>query len=121
MRKLTGYSITFFSWVVKGVGLALLLLVVVIAVGEGPPNPFELSPRELVLFISLLITLIGIVLALLRQLIGGIAILVGMISFAGESQQWIFYAFILIGILNVLCWWLKKLRTKGCDYRKEAL
>ena len=97
-----------FCWFVKGIGLALLLLVLAIAIGEGPPNPFKLSPRELFLMICLLITLAGIVLALWRQGTGGVMMLAGMIPFAGETHQWLFYAFGLIGILNIFCWWLKR-------------
>lgn len=105
--RLGNYAITFFSWVVKAIGSVLLLLIVVIFIGEGPPNPLKLNPKELFLMVSLLITLAGIVLAFWRQLVGGVAILVGMIPFVGESQQWIFWAFVLIGVLNILCWWLK--------------
>ncbi len=110
--KLTSYVITIFSWSAKGAGLALLLLVVVIAIGEGPPNPFELTGRELFLFVCLLVTLVGTVLALWHQVIGGIAILAGMIPFISESGQWVFWVFALIGVLNVACWWLKKLQGK---------
>ena len=85
--KLTSYVITIFSWLVKAAGLALLLLVVVIAIGEGSPNPFELTGRELLLMICLLVTLAGTALALWRQMIGGIAMLAGMIPFIGESRQ----------------------------------
>jgi hypothetical protein len=97
-----------FCWVVKGAGLALLLLVLAIAIGEGPPNPFKLSPRELFLMICLLTTLAGIVLALWRQGVGGVMMLAGMVPFAGETHQWLLYAFGLIGILNIICWRLRK-------------
>jgi hypothetical protein len=101
-------GIKIFCWLVKGVGLVLLLLVLAIAIGEGPPNPFKLSPRELFLMICLLITLAGIALAQWRQGIGGVIMLAGMIPFAGETHQWLFYTFALIGVLNILCWRLRK-------------
>ena len=116
--KLTNYVITLFSWLVKAAGLALLLLVVVIAIGEGPPNPFKLTGRELFLFVCLLVTLAGTILALWHQMIGGIAVLAGMIPFIGESSQWVFRAFALIGVLNILCWWLKKLQEKRTELKK---
>ncbi len=97
------------DWVVKGAGLALLGLVLVIFIGEGPPNPFELSHRELFLMISFLVTLIGTVLALWQQFVGGIAIVAGMIPFIGESRQWVFWAFFAIGIGNILCWQLRRI------------
>jgi hypothetical protein len=97
------------NWLVKAAGLALLGLVLVIAIGEGPPNPFELSGRELFLMISLLVTLTGTVLALWRQLIGGILITAGMIPFIAESHQWVFWAFFAVGIGNIVCRWLGRL------------
>lgn len=89
--------------------MALLGLVLVIFIGEGPPNLFELSHRELFLMISFLVTLIGTVLALWQQFVGGIAIVAGMIPFIGESRQWVFQAFLLVSIGNVLCWWLRRI------------
>ena len=107
------YGIRIFSWLVKAAGVALLGLVLVIAIGEGPPNPFELSSRELLLMVSLLVTLAGTVLALWRQLIGGIVITAGMIPFIAESRQWVFWAFFVVGIGNIVCWWLKKITRTG--------
>jgi len=107
-RKFKAYFAGGLSWAVKAVGLALLALVLVIAIGEGPPNPFELSGRELFLMISLLVTLTGTVLALWRQLVGGILILGGQIPFMDHWGQWVFAAFVIVGILNIVCWWLKK-------------
>jgi len=108
--KFLKISVTVVSWLVKGAGLALLGLVLVIAIGEGPPNPFELSGRELFLMISLLVTLAGTVLALWRQLIGGIVITAGMIPFIAESHKWVFWAFFVVGIGNIVCWWLRKIK-----------
>ena len=116
--ELTSYAIMIFRWLVKAAGLALLLLVVVIAIGEGPPNPFELTGRELFLFVCLLVTLAGTVLVLWHQMIGGIAMLAGMIPFIGESRQWVFWAFALIGVLNIFCWWLKRLQGKKTEPKK---
>lgn len=113
VERLGKVAVSIFCWLVKGIGIALLLLVLTIAVGEGPPNPFKLAPRELVLMISFLITLAGTGLALWNQLIGGIAILAGMVVFIGESTQWVFGAFAIIGALNILCWFMKRLQSKG--------
>jgi len=62
--------------------------------------------------ICLLVTLAGTILALWHQMIGGIAMLAGMVPFIGKSRQWVFWAFALIGVLNILCWWLKRLQGK---------
>lgn len=113
VERIGKVAVSIFCWLVKGIGIALLLLVLTIAVGEGPPNPFKLAPRELVLMISFLITLAGTGLALWNQLIGGIAMLAGMAVFIGESAQWVFWAFAIIGALNILCWFMKRLQSKG--------
>lgn len=118
VEKSGKYGIVAFSWLVKAAGVALLLLVLVIAIGEGPPNPFKLKARELFLMISLLVTLTGIILALWWQLLGGVAMIAGMVAFIGESRQWIFWAFALIGVLNVVCWWLKKLQAGRVKLKK---
>lgn len=112
-RKFKAYFAGGLSWAVKAAGLALLALVLVIAIGEGPPNPFKLSSRELFLMISLFVTLAGTVLALRRQLIGGILILAGQIPFMYHWGQWAFAAFVIVGILNIVCWWLKRKQGAG--------
>ena len=56
IEKLRKCGMTIFYWLVKGAGLVLLGLVLVIAIGEGPPNPFKLSLRELALMVSLLVS-----------------------------------------------------------------
>lgn len=120
--KLSKYGIMAFSWLVKAAGVALLLLVLAIAIGEGPPNPFKLKARELFLMISLIIALAGIVLALWRQLIGGIFMVTGMVPFyitgVDWRRGWVFHTFVLIGFLSILCWWLKKLREKRTGFKK---
>ena len=116
IAKLTKYVINIFCWLVKGVGLAVLLLLLAIFIGEGPPNPFKLTARQLLLMVGFLVTWVGMALALWRQLIGGIVILGSIAGFTfvfGVHQSWLFYTFWLIGLLNILCWWLKKLQGNG--------
>ena len=126
---MTGYSIRFFSWVVKAVGMALLLLVVVIAVGEGLPNPLKLTTVELVQMINFVAALSGLVLALRWQGLGGLFTVAGIFLFSTvetiEHQKlfaggW-FFVIASVGIANLVCWWLKKFHTKGCGSRKEPL
>jgi hypothetical protein len=112
-NKFKKYFIGGLSWTVKVIGAALFLLIAAIFIGEGPPNPFKLTARELFLMISLLVTLAGIVAAFWNQLYGGIAILAGMVPFLGELHQWILYAFIGIGILNIICWLFKRIVNKA--------
>ena len=113
VAKVTKYAIKTFCWLVKGVGMAVLLLLLAIFIGEGPPNPFKLTARELFFMATLLTILIGLALAVWRQLIGGIVVLAGIATFTilgGIEHNWVFYAFWLIGLLNIICWWLKKLQ-----------
>ena len=113
IQKSGRYGLNIFCWLVKGVGLAVLGLLLAIFIGEGPPNPFKLSARELFIMVMLLITLAGLALAVWRQLIGGIVILAGVASytiFSGIEHNWVFYAFWLIGPLNIICWKLRKLQ-----------
>ena len=115
IQKSWRFGLNIFCWLVKGLGLAVLLLILAIFIGEGPPNPFKLTARELVLMFFFLTIWIGLALSVWRQLIGGIVIIAGIGSFTiigGMGHSWVFYAFWLMGILNILCWWLKKLQKK---------
>ena len=114
-RKLRGYATISFCWVVKIAGLAVFLLILAIFIGEGPPNPFELATRELVLMFFFFTTWAGLGLALWRQLIGGILILTGIAAFtiiAGPQHSWVFHSFWLLGILNLLCWFAHKAKKR---------
>ena len=120
MRRLTEYSIRFFSWVVKAAGMVLLLLVVVIAVGEGLPNPLKLTTVELVQMTNFVAALSGLVLALRWQGLGGLVTVAGIFLFSTvetiEHQKlfagaW-FFVIASIGIANLVCWSLKRMRTK---------
>ncbi len=102
--------------VVKAGCLLLFLLIAVIFIGEGPPNPFELTGRELFLMVCLLAAVVGAAVAIFRQLIGGVAMVLGTLPFypgnMNLSKGWVFHTFVLLGLLNILCWWLAK-RKKG--------
>ncbi|MCK4753219.1 MAG: hypothetical protein KAS75_07215 [Planctomycetes bacterium] len=112
ISKLQKRAISIFSWAVKGAGLAMLLLILVIAIGEGPPNPFKLSTKELFMMTSLLVTCFGLGFVLWRQLIGGVIILVGMIVFCVFNSRvpdlWVIHVLCLLGLLNVFYGWLKR-------------
>ena len=111
IRDWRKYGISIFCWLVKIAGIGMLLLILAIAIGEGPPNPFRLAPKELFLMVWFLAIMIGMGLAVWRQLVGGIVTLVGIggfTIFAGAQGGWVFHAFWLIGLLNILCWCLVK-------------
>ena len=120
--KLRKYGVKIFYCLVKGAGIAILLLILAIAIGEGPPNPFKLTGRELLLMAFFLATLVGLALAVWRQLIGGIVILTGIAGFTiigGMQETWLFYAFWLVGLLNILCWRLRKFEKKNIGAGKS--
>lgn len=46
----------------------------------------------------------------------------GMVAFIAKSHQWLFYAFVLIGVLNILCWWLRrKFLKSGLDAVRDPM
>lgn len=111
--KILNSGISIFCWLVRGGCVAILLLVLAIFIGEGPPNPFKLTSRELLLMFWFLATLVGLALALWRQLLGGIIVLVSITGFtivAGVQENWLFYALWLMGLLNIFCWWFRRLQ-----------
>ncbi|MFO0960625.1 MAG: hypothetical protein U0800_24850 [Isosphaeraceae bacterium] len=48
-----------FTWAGRGLGLAMALLFLTFLVGEGPPNPARLTPREAALFVAMLAFVAG--------------------------------------------------------------
>ena len=113
IMKLNKYGIDIFCWFVKGSCAAILLLVLTIFIGEGPPNPIKLKAREILLMVMFLAIWVGIALSLWRHLTGGIVILVSiavLTIFAGMQKNWLFYAFWVLGLFNVLCGSLRRLR-----------
>ena len=109
------YGIGIFRWLVKGAGIGIFGLLLAIFIGEGPPNPFELTTRELILMVFFLAIWIGLALALWRQLVAGVVILAGIVGFmivGGVQHNWIFYTFCAVGLLNIFCWFLDKIAEK---------
>ncbi|MDD5459039.1 MAG: hypothetical protein PHF37_06580 [Phycisphaerae bacterium] len=104
-------AINIFCWFVKIAGITIFLLITAIAVGEGQPNPFKLPVRELLMFVFVLTIWVGLALALWQQWLGGLVILVGIVSVTavhGIQHNWLFHAFWILGLLNIFCWRLKK-------------
>lgn len=131
IQKLRKHGTSIVCWTVKGVGTALLLLVVAIAVGEGPPNPFELTTVESVQMANFLIALLGLVLALWQQGIGGIITIIGIFLFCvvqsiyhGRLSTGGFFFIVigLVGVSNILCWWLRrKFLKSGLDAVRDPM
>ena len=93
-------------------GAAMLLLVLAFLVGEGPPNPFTLPTRQLIMMIFFFSACVGLALALWKQLIGGIITLFAMAGFFIANGRFplglAFVAITAIGLLNIICSQLKK-------------
>ena len=90
-------------WSARVVGTAILALIVTIAVGEGLPNPFVLSPRELLLFAAMLMMVVGLVVAWKWERIGGVLILGGLAFFAivnhGLQLNLVFGPMLAVGLI----------------------
>jgi hypothetical protein len=115
-QKLKGHFVTGLGRMVKGAGLALLLEVLVICIGEGPPNLLKLKGIELIQMVNFLTALVGLALAVWKQGIGGAVTTIGILLFVfvetiGRVKLFVGTWFLLIGfigVLNIVCWWLKK-------------
>ncbi len=98
--------------------VALLLFVGLMAVGEGFPNPLELSGRESLLTVAFVAMVAGLVVGWWRELAGGSLVLGGFAAFmlvefiaTGDAgMSWIFALFPLAGALYLLFWHLGRLR-----------
>ncbi len=55
--------LTIARWTARIIGTLLLLLIAIFAIGEGMPNPFILSPREILLFAAPATMLVGLIVA----------------------------------------------------------
>jgi len=96
-----------FCWIVKSASVAMFLFILAFIIGEGPPNPLELSAQELVMMVCFFAAWAGLITAVWRQGIAGLVILIAMAGFfiaAGKIiKGWPFAVIILIGTLNTLC------------------
>jgi hypothetical protein len=117
VNKLPKILLVIFGFMIKAFGLVMVALIAVIFIGEGPPNIFELSAREQILFVCLFITLAGTIATLKLSFIGGIMMVAGMLPFISFdkpfSEHWVFYAFLITGLLNIVYSQLKKFAMKN--------
>lgn len=98
--------------------VALLLFVGLMAMGEGFPNPLELSGRESLLTVAFVAMVAGLVVGWWRELAGGLLIVCGFLAFmlveyvatGDPGMSWIFALFPLTGVLYLLFWRLGRLR-----------
>lgn len=74
--------LTVARWTARILGTLLLLQIAVFAMGEGVPNPLNLSRRELLLFAALATMIVGQIAAFRWEGIGGLLILGGFAFFS---------------------------------------
>jgi hypothetical protein len=116
-------------WVARGLGLALILLVTLFFVGEGlisgeMPNLLVMSLTEDLLLVTLLMTLLGIIVAWRWEGIGGLLVVGSVLLFesinAIVSGYWRFGVldplFYLVGLLFLWDWW----RTVGATLDRHT-
>lgn len=95
--------------VARFLGGTLFLMTAVFALSEGLPNPLALDLRQELTLISIVIMLVGLILAWKLEGIGGIVILIGYLVFAIINPKTVAFGVILLfpltGALFIICWW----------------
>ncbi len=103
--------LTIARWTARIIGTLLLLLIAVFAIGEGVPNPFILSPRELLLFAAFATMIVGQIAAFRWEGIGGVLILGGFAFFSIVNHRIsiniVFGPWLLTGLLYLGYGWMK--------------
>jgi hypothetical protein len=106
-------------WAARIAGLLVLSTVLIIAFGEGFPNPLTLTALEQLQSLSILVMLVGIILAWKWEGLGGSLLLLGFFTESAiEGFRYtltvisFFDYFLLLGLMNVSVWWASK-RTQG--------
>jgi len=104
--------VTIIRWTARIAGLMLIGLVVLMLFADGPPNPFDLTDKELQLFSAMIIMTVGLVIAYKREILGGLLATGGYIFFAVAEGSLdngpIFPIFFIIGALYLYCGWKDK-------------
>jgi hypothetical protein len=106
-------------WAARIIGTAVLVLIVALAIGEGGPNPLQVSLRENLLGSALLAMLIGQIVAWKWEGIGSLFILGGFTLFATvnhgvrlNQSLVVVGAWLVTGLLYLVCWW-RRPKTVG--------
>lgn len=96
--------------------ILLIFIVISLTIGEAFPHPFQLSAKELLFTVALLVMLAGLLLAWKWEGIGGSLIIAGFLIFVISnsiiSKSLNLGVFLLIfpltGILYLICCWREK-------------
>jgi len=96
--------------------ILLIFIVISLAIGEAFPHPFDLSAKEAIFTIALLIMLAGLLISWKWEGIGGSLIILGFLTFVIAnsiiSKSLNLGIFLLIfpltGVLYLICCWREK-------------
>jgi hypothetical protein len=106
------FALTVIRWTARGIGTALLALIATFAIGEGGPNPLQVSLRENLLGAALLTMIVGQLVAWKWEGIGSLSILGGLALFVivnrgvRLNQSLVVFApWLVTGLFYGLCWW----------------
>ena len=107
--------ILIFDWVVKLISVGFLGLVTFLVgahVLDGFTNTVHLTSIECQLAIAMSLLFLGALIGLKWRLIGGVVSILTFIAFAIIEQRlilgFVLNAFLLIGVANMILFWLKK-------------
>jgi len=99
--------------VARVLGLGTAIFIVAIAAAQGKPDFESFPPREIALFVALVVMLVGLLIGWWRELVGAILIFAGLATFlvlerigsgtirAGGP----FALFPIVGLLYLIYWW----------------
>ena len=75
-------TVTVLRWVARVSAVLLVAMTVVHVLGEGLPGPASLDPAEQLMFLAFGVVLVGLLVGLRWEGIGGSAVLGGLIAFS---------------------------------------
>jgi len=105
-------NINTLRWIARITGGILLLLILTFMIGEGFPNPINLTVDEQKAMAALFMMEVGIIVAFKWELPGSILAIAGYLFFAFIEKNIIigpvFPFFFIVGALFLFCWWLDK-------------
>ena len=99
--------VTAVRWAARTAAVLFLATILAFALGESVPNPFVISPRELLASAAMLTMVVGLLVAWIWERIGGTMILCGFAAFAivnhGIHFNLVFGSLPVMGLLFLLC------------------
>lgn len=110
--------------VARFLGGVLFLMIIMFAVGEGIPNPFSLPAAQALTFFSFVVMLGGLILAWIREGIGGLIILIGygifIIVNPDSNLFGVVSIFPITALLFIIYWWKSGKKTGKNPRKTEA-